>query len=188
MIGTAVKSIKRDTRLSDDIEHILVPGAGLIGENPSYLYRLRLDEALTLYKENPGRVIVVLGGQGNDEVIPEAEAGKRYLVRKGVPEDHVVAECQSLDTAENLQNFKAMFPHARRAALVSNDFHVYRCSLLAKRNGIEVIPYAMVTDRLHLSLNYFAREYVSLVIYLIESNGTVIDTANFHLQRSEERV
>lgn len=182
VIGTAVKSVRQDTRLPDDVEYILVPGAGLMGENPSYLYRLRLDEALTLYKENPGCTIVVLGGQGDDELLPEAEAGKRYLIRKGVPEGDVVAECRSLDTAENLQNFKAMFPGVERAALVSNDFHVYRCSLLAKRNGIEVIPYARVTGRVHLSLNYFAREYISLVIYLIESGGTIIDTANFHLQ------
>lgn len=182
VIGAAVKACRRDDTLPADISHILVPGAGLVGEDPSYLYRLRLDEALSLYKENPGRTIVVLGGQGNDEIIPEAEAGKRYLIQCGVPEEDVIAECRSLDTAENLRNYKAMFPDAARAALVSNDFHIYRCSLLARRNGIEVIPYATATERIHLSLNYFAREYISLLIYLIEASGTVIDTANFHLQ------
>ncbi len=65
--------------------------------------------------------------------------------------------------------------------MVTNDFHVFRCSLLAKRYGLDPVCFSSPTPKVLLSLNYYAREFISLVIYLVESNGYIIDTSNFHL-------
>lgn len=64
---------------------VIVLGAGLRGERVTDLLARRLDAAYDYHLENPNAVIVVTGGQGPGEDIPEARAMKAYLVEKGVP-------------------------------------------------------------------------------------------------------
>lgn len=183
VIREGVAAAKRTQPPSEDIHVILVPGAGLLpgSETPSLLFRLRLERAEALYKEDTSRTIVICGGQGNDEIVAEATAGRNYLLKRGLPGEAVIAECESLDTAENFQNFRVLFPDERHVALVTNDFHVHRCSRLAERYGLEVTAYSMPTPQFFLRLNYFMREYISFLIFAVESQGFIIDTSNFHI-------
>lgn len=183
VVNNALKASTRDDTVSEEIGIILVPGAGLIhkSEKPSLLFALRLRKAEALYKEDESLKIVICGGQGDDEVIAEADAGRKYLLSRGLPAEAVIAETESLDTAENFQNFRTLFPYETLVALVTNDFHIYRCSLLARRYGLEVEAYSMPTPNFFLRVNYFMREYVSLIIFAIESQGIIIDTSNFHI-------
>lgn len=181
VIGTARRSNHADNTLPENIDTIMVAGAGLRKEKPSLLYQLRLDRARALLDANPHSRVVICGGQGNDELLSEARAGQNYLLSVGVSPDRITIEEESLDTAENIRNFASLFPDKKEIALVTNDFHAYRCVLLAKRYGIHAIPYSSPTPRINLILNYFAREYISLLIALIESRGLTINTANTHL-------
>ena len=61
---------------------VIVLGAGLRGERVTDLLARRLDAAYDYHLENPNAVIVVTGGQGPGEDIPEARAMKAYLVEK----------------------------------------------------------------------------------------------------------
>ena len=81
------------------------------------------------------------GGKGADEVISEAEAMRRYLLRKGVPEDALILEDRSTTTWENLTFSKEIMDERMeaapyRAAVVSSDYHVFRCAEYAKHLGI----------------------------------------------------
>ena len=183
VISAGVSANRREVPEDPDFSVVIVPGAGLIGktDRPSLLYAIRLRKAAAMQRDNPDLRLVVCGGRGNDESVSEAEAGKNYLLSLGVPGDAVEVETESLDTAENFANFKALFPGVTRCAVVTNDFHVLRCSLLAKRNGLDPVCFSSPTPKVLLSLNYFAREFISLAIYLVESNGYIIDTSNFHL-------
>ena len=69
---------------------VIVLGAGLRGERVTDLLARRLDAAYDYHLENPNAVIVVTGGQGPGEDIPEARAMKAYLVEKGVPEKQIL--------------------------------------------------------------------------------------------------
>ena len=183
VITAAVQGNRRESAAQNDFTHVIVPGAGLFRDTgrPSLLFALRLRRAAELYRADPSLTIVVCGGQGNDEIMPEAAAGRDYLLSLGLPPEAVAAEEESLDTAENFRNFAELYPDVRRCAVVSNDFHLFRCSLLAKRYGLDPVCFSSPTPKLSLKLNYFAREYVSLAIYLVESGGYIIDTSNFHL-------
>ncbi len=77
---------------------VIVLGAGLRGERVTDLLARRLDAAYDYHLENPNAVIVVTGGQGPGEDIPEARAMKAYLVEKGVPEKQIVEEASSTST------------------------------------------------------------------------------------------
>jgi uncharacterized SAM-binding protein YcdF (DUF218 family) len=83
--------------------------------------------------------LIVSGGKGDDERVPEASAMASYLTTRGFPADRLLLEDQSRNTEENLLFSKAIMDELRpgaRAAIVTSDFHAFRSALLARRLGI----------------------------------------------------
>jgi uncharacterized SAM-binding protein YcdF (DUF218 family) len=84
-------------------------------------------------------LLIVSGGKGNDERVPEASAMASYLIAHGFPADRLLVEDQSRSTEENLLFSKAIMDELRpgaRATVVTSDFHAFRAALLARRLGI----------------------------------------------------
>jgi uncharacterized SAM-binding protein YcdF (DUF218 family) len=84
-------------------------------------------------------LLIVSGGQGDDEPVPEASAMASYLIARGFPADRLLVEDQSRSTEENLLFSKAIMDELRpgaRATVVTSDFHAFRAALLARRLGI----------------------------------------------------
>jgi uncharacterized SAM-binding protein YcdF (DUF218 family) len=84
-------------------------------------------------------LLIVSGGQGDDEPVPEASAMASYLIARGFPADRLLAEDQSRSTEENLAFSKAIMDDLRpgaRATVVTSDFHAFRAALQARRLGI----------------------------------------------------
>ena len=125
---------------------VIVHGCALIhGDRVSRILAARLDLALELYhRSGEQALLVVSGGQGDDETVSEAEAMARYLSEKGVPEEKILREDQSRSTEENLLNAMSLLSArggAGRLALVTSGYHLYRCLLIAKRLGIKCRGY-----------------------------------------------
>jgi len=101
-------------------------------------YRRRLDRARLLLARSPGAEIVVLGGRTRAGAVSEAEAGRDYLQRLGVPADRIRLEDRSRHTLENLQHYRAQFGDKRPEppVLVTSRFHIARSSLFAR--GVRV--------------------------------------------------
>lgn len=120
---------------------VIVLGAGLRGEKPSKVLRNRLDEAVQYHEKNPDALIVVSGGQGPQEEIPEAEAMARYLMEAGVAEEKIVKEDRSTSTYENFKFSKALLDETlgedHEVAFVTNDFHILRAGSIAEQVGYE---------------------------------------------------
>lgn len=120
---------------------VIVHGCALIrGDKVSRILANRLDLALKLFHASGGAaLLVVSGGQGDDETVSEAEAMAAYLRGRGVPEKHILREDQSHTTRENLVNAMRLLASrggAGRLALVTSGYHLYRCVLLARRLGL----------------------------------------------------
>ncbi len=116
---------------------IIVHGCALLdGDRVSRILSNRLDKALELYRKSKQKaLIVVSGGQGDDETISEAEAMRAYLLDKGVPDDHILLERFSRSTEDNLRFSRQLLEErggGGRIALVTSNYHVYRCILLAR--------------------------------------------------------
>lgn len=124
---------------------VIVLGAGLRGENLSLILRNRLDAAVEYYNENPEAVIVVSGGQGPDEDIPEAEAMERYLYEQGVPLSRIIKEDKSTSTEENFKFSKELlenrFDEGYTVGFITDDFHIYRAGKTAERAGFKEITH-----------------------------------------------
>ena len=114
-----------------DFDYVIIHGAGLLhGEELTPLLRMRVDKAIEVYRKDPTPpVLVPSGGQGDDELISEAEAMARYLRAKGIPEDKILLEDRSTSTMENLKYSQELIesrPGRHYTALVTNNYHVFR--------------------------------------------------------------
>ncbi|TCP41225.1 uncharacterized SAM-binding protein YcdF (DUF218 family) [Tamaricihabitans halophyticus] len=128
-------------RIRHAVDFIVVLGAGLLeGKRVSPLLASRLDrghrvfDAETAKGRNP--VLITSGGQGADEAIPEAEAMANYLTSNGVSQDNILLEQQSQTTWENLTYSKELMRTHQadyRCVIVTNNFHVLRAALLARK-------------------------------------------------------
>lgn len=115
------------------------------GGIPTRALRYRLDAASDYAKMYPHVTIVVAGGQGVDEDVTEASAMKRYLVQQGINPSRIIEEDRSTSTYENILFTRELLPHMKGLTIVSNDYHLERAKVLAKRQGLRVDTLAAPT-------------------------------------------
>ena len=121
---------------------IIVLGASVKNNAVSPVLAYRLDAAYDYAIQNPEAFIVVSGGQGADETIPEAQAMAEYLIQKGIPSRRILKEDKSQSTQENFLFSKELLSQngvasADPIVFVTNRFHCYRAEGYAKRAGFE---------------------------------------------------
>ena len=125
-----------------DYDYLIVHGCALSdGEHPGRLLAARLDKAVEVYgKCEVPPIIIPSGGRGSDEKLSEAESMKNYLTERGIPEDHIIMEDRSTTTEDNVI-FSGRIVRSReggrRIALISSNYHVYRCLRIAAREGLK---------------------------------------------------
>lgn len=124
---------------------VIVLGCGIRGERVSVGLAKRLNKAYQYHLQNPEATIIVSGGQGPQEDIPEALAMKRYLVDKGVPEEKIIMEDKSTSTITNFRNsYKIMYENnlsEYSVVFVTNGYHVYRAKEYAESEGFKGITH-----------------------------------------------
>ena len=118
---------------------IAVFGAAEYDGHPSPTLRARLDHAFTLYNRGLAPIVITLGGQG-DAYHSEGSVGRDYLVAKGIPESHIIAETRSNNTESSAEQL-AIIAHANqldRVIAVSDGTHLFRIHALCERAGLNV--------------------------------------------------
>ena len=146
-------------------DYIIIHGAGLNGSQPTPLLAGRIDKALELWnKQHQHGKFVVSGGQGADEIVSEAQAMRDYLLEKDVPLDAILMEDKSTTTWENIKYSIGVINNDRTeaasaisvdanssrgsyatstisadftTAVVTSDFHVFRCAEYAHNLGLK---------------------------------------------------
>ena len=98
---------------------------------------LRLRAALDTYRAHP-RLIVCCGGQGEGEPAPEGQVMRDWLIAQGIPEADVIAECESMNTRQNLEYAKRLLPEdVRCVTVITSDYHLPRALALARDTGLD---------------------------------------------------
>jgi uncharacterized SAM-binding protein YcdF (DUF218 family) len=151
---------------TEDLDFVLILGAGLRGEEPSKTLQGRLDVGLDFLLDNREIPVIVSGGQGPGEAITEAEAMGTFLIKNGVEKERVLLENRSTDTYENIKFSKEIMERFGvenpTVLIITSDYHILRAKLLAKENGIT--PYGMGGDSpFFVKVNYYIREYFGMV-------------------------
>ena len=147
-------------------DSVIVFGAAVRGEAVSTVLAERLKKAVEYYQANPNVIIVVSGGQGPNEAIPEALAMERYLVRKGVPIENIIKEANSSNTYENLKYSKELldefFDRPYSTVMITSDFHTFRAVSLAKKLGYDATHLGSIISSDTAPMSYF-RECLAVV-------------------------
>lgn len=148
-------------------DYIMVLGAGLRYDQISTSLQLRLDSALELANELKDVPIIVSGGQGPDEAMSEAKAMKDFLVSHNISEDMIIMEDKSTNTYENFSYTKDKLKEIYnvenpKITVITNNFHMYRSQLLAKKQGFDPYCYSSPSHP-YLSLNFHVREFLAVV-------------------------
>ena len=145
---------------------IIVLGGSLRGERVSRVVAERLDAAADYLLRNENAVVVLSGGQGADEAITEAEAMRRYLLAKDIPDERMLKEERSTSTAENFRFSKklldATFGGVYTVAYATNDFHAYRAGQLAKLAGLNATRLSGDTPA-YLAASSYIREFFAVI-------------------------
>ncbi|MBQ6382703.1 MAG: YdcF family protein [Clostridia bacterium] len=147
---------------------IIVLGAQVKEDgSPSVQLQWRLNAAAEAWRKH-GVPIVVCGAQGADEPEPEAAVMKRVLEETGIPGEMILADAESRNTRENLENARQMLQDMLEnpaVLIVSSDYHVPRALALAGDAGLKASGLGSPCKPEYWIKNHF-RETLSWVKYL----------------------
>jgi uncharacterized SAM-binding protein YcdF (DUF218 family) len=119
---------------------IAIFGAAEYAGRPSPVYRARLDHGYELFQKGMAPVVITTGGAAQDPDFSEGGVGRDYLLRRGVPEQALIAETQGSDTAQSAARvaniMRANGMHSCIA--VSDAYHVFRIRALLEHEGVQV--------------------------------------------------
>lgn len=147
---------------------LIVLGAAVRGETVSLPLKYRLDKAVEYAAQNPDAVIVVSGGQGAQEIVTEAYAMEQYLLNQGVT-NLILKEEQATSTTENFFFSKKLldshFEGEYQTAFITNGFHIYRASRMAKDAGLEQISHLHAPIAWYNVVHNYLRESLAVLKY-----------------------
>ena len=149
---------------SPGADYLIVLGAQWKASGPSEVLRRRLDQAADYLAGNPDTQVIVSGGQGSNESIPEAEGMRDYLVAVGIAPERIIVENQSSNTYENLV-FSAHYLNQQQdsVVIVTNNFHMFRALGIAKKQGYGDVEGLAAESVLGMAPNNLLREFFGVL-------------------------
>lgn len=135
-ISIVTFSGKDETKIADAA---IVLGASVYNNDPSPVFRERINHAVDLYKDGYVKIIIMTGGVGEGNIRSEADIAREYAEKQGVPAEAIMMEESSLITAENLENAKRLMDRQQinTALVVSDPLHMKRAMLYAYDLGMD---------------------------------------------------
>lgn len=152
---------------------VVIFGAAEYAGRPSPVYRARLDHGFDLFEKGMAPVVITTGGAGQDPDFSEGGVGRDYLLRRGVPEQALIAETQGSDTAQsaarvaNIMHVNGM----RTCIAVSDAYHVFRIRALLEHEGMQVEVAPRPESRPRSLLQRFSAAMREAMSYLIWELG-----------------
>lgn len=139
IMNTPQAAVSAGTFSAETPQTVIVLGCQAINGYPSEMLRARLDKAAEYLEENPSAVCIVTGGQGDNEIEPEAVSMKRYLVTEGISEERIYTEENSRNTQQNLSFALEIIEKSglpKDVVIVSEGYHLYRAQRQAEKLGL----------------------------------------------------
>ena len=154
---------------SNNPQTVIVLGCQVRGDKPSLMLADRLDTAYDYLSTNKDAVVIVSGGQGEDEIYSEAKIMKQYLVEKGIDKNRIIEEDTSVNTNTNIKNSEQIIKQNNLSTdvlIVTDWYHQFRAGAMAKKVGLNVTAKSTFTS-IWLVEPMFFREICAIVKYLI---------------------
>lgn len=125
---------KINVELPNNIDCILVLGAGIWGDSPSPMLQDRLDTAIKLYKDGISNKIIMTGDHGRTEY-DEVNVMKQYAIDAGIPSSDIFMDHAGFSTYESMYRARDIFK-TKNVLIVTQEYHLYRAVFIANSLGL----------------------------------------------------
>ncbi|MDD4112124.1 MAG: ElyC/SanA/YdcF family protein [Herbinix sp.] len=119
----------------EDVECILVLGAGVWGDRPTHMLEDRLNFGVALYKNGASDRILMSGDHGRNNY-DEVNVMKDYAINEGVLSSDIFMDHAGFSTYESLYRARDIF-EAKKIIIVTQEYHLYRALYVADKLGLE---------------------------------------------------
>lgn len=133
VVGSTKKQI--NTTIKDEVDCILVLGAGIWGDKPSPMLQDRLDTAIKLYKDGVSNKIIMTGDHGTKEY-DEVNIMKDYAINQGIPSEDIFMDHAGFSTYESIYRARDIFK-VKKMVIVTQEYHLYRALYIANSLGVK---------------------------------------------------
>lgn len=123
-----------NTKDLNDVDCIILLGAGVWGDNPSPMLEDRLLKGIELYNEGIAPKIIMSGDHGQKEY-DEVNIMKEYAINAGVPSEDVFMDHAGFSTYESIYRAKEIFG-VKNIVIVTQEYHLYRALYIANKLGL----------------------------------------------------
>lgn len=119
----------------EDVDCILVLGAGVWGDRPTHMLEDRLNFGVALYKNGASDRILMSGDHGRNNY-DEVNVMKDYAINEGVLSSDIFMDHAGFSTYESLYRARDIF-EAKKIIIVTQEYHLYRALYVADKLGLE---------------------------------------------------
>ena len=119
----------------DDIDCILVLGAGVYENKPRPMLEGRILTGIDLYNNGVAKKIIMSGDHGQEDY-DEVNVMKTYAVEKGINSSDIFMDHAGFSTYDSIYRLKEIF-EVDKVVIVTQEYHLYRALYIAKNLGIE---------------------------------------------------
>ena len=136
ILETTKNQILSENKTKDlnNIDYILVLGAGIKAKRPSPMLEDRLKRSVNLYQEQVSPKILVSGDHINEDY-DEVNVMKNYLLENNIPEQSIDRDDLGISTYDSIYRAKYTY-HAKNMIIVTQKYHLPRALYIAKALNI----------------------------------------------------
>jgi len=161
ILGTKNSIISDDTKFADNIDCILVLGAGIRNNQPSPMLEDRLLTSIELYQKGAAPKILV-SGDHEYKNYDEVNVMKNYLIEKGIPSEDIFMDHAGLSSYDSVYRAKKIFK-AGRIVIVTQKYHLYRSLYIAKTLDVDAYGVSADKRKYYGQLKRDIREYAARI-------------------------
>lgn len=144
IILTTRNQIKKIENIElEDVDCILVLGAGIKNNKPSPMLEDRLQTGIELYEKNISKKILVSGDHTKIDY-DEVNVMKNYLKENNIPSNDIFMDHTGISTYDSIYRAKKIYK-AKKIIIVTQEYHLYRSLYIANRLGIDA--YGIAADK-----------------------------------------
>jgi len=132
-----------ELELIENIDCIVILGAGVRKNRPSPMLEDRLITGIDLYNKGISNKIIVSGDHGKKHY-DEVNVMKNYLQEQNIQSENIFMDHAGFSTYDSIYRAKEIFK-AKKIVIVTQEYHLFRALYIAKKLDIEA--YGVIANR-----------------------------------------
>lgn len=167
--ATACRILRAGRGEQGSFQYLLVLGCKVEGDQPSSVLADRIRAAGEFLLAHKDVTAIVSGGKGSERNLSEARCIYNGLTAMSILPERIWMEDKAVSTVENFTRSAALLREKTGAlpqviGVLSSEVHLLRAGMIAKKQGIAIVPIPARTEKRWAFLKALLRE-IPLVWY-----------------------